>query len=317
MFSLFLRYVMRKRVVQIVFGIIIITFILFKLGPGEIYESLTQVKLRYFILAGCAYLTYNTFMAIRLRYLMKVISKENLPYRDVFFSHMGGMIASDVTPARSGYFLTPIFLKRKGENLTVTGGMAAILAPQGIEFILKVIGSLLGIVLLISNIDNAIIKPLLGAGAIFLLLGIGILIFLWSSEESSLKIIAKIPLMKRFLNEFSHLKEESFKIRSEIPFILLLHMIGWVCVALQWMFLGRALGIELSFLTYFLLHPLLSLLAFVPLTPAGFGLMEGGTTGIFTLLGIDPATAFAFSILVRINTVGVDIIGVKEAGFRS
>jgi len=308
---------MKKRLVQIILGIAIVAFILYKLGPGEVYESLTQVEITYFILAGCAYLIYNIFMAIRLKYLMKVISKEDLPFRGVFFSHMGGMIASDVTPARSGYFLTPVFLKRKGENLTVTGGMAAILAPQGIEFILKVVGSLLGIILLISNVDDAIVKPLLIAGAIFLLLGIGILIFLWSSEESSLKIIAKTPLVKRFLTEFAHLKEESFKIRSEIPFILLLHMIGWVLVALQWMLLGRALGLELSFLAYFLLHPLLSLLAFVPLTPAGFGVMEGGTTGVFTLLGIDPATAFAFAILVRINIVGVDIIGVKEASFRS
>jgi hypothetical protein len=303
----------KKRLLQIVLGIIIIAFILYKLGPEAVYETLKQVDLAYFILAGSAYLAYNTAMAIRLKYLMKVISKENLPFRDVFFAHMGGMIASDVTPARSGYFLTPVLLKRKGENLTITAGMAAILAPQGIEFILKVVGSLLGIFLLISSVANTIITPLLFAGVIFMLLGIIILVFLWTSEASSLKIISKIPLMKRFVDEFSRLKDESIKIRSEIPFILLLHMIGWVLIALQWALLGRSLGIDLGYIAYFLLHPLLSLLAFVPITPAGFGLMEGGTTGVFALLGIDPAVAFAFSILVRINTIGVDIIGLREA----
>ncbi|MHC1569422.1 MAG: lysylphosphatidylglycerol synthase transmembrane domain-containing protein, partial [Candidatus Syntropharchaeales archaeon] len=269
----------KKRLLQIVLGIVIIAFILYKLGPEAVYETLKHVDLAYFILAGCAYLAYNTAMAIRLKYLMKVISKENLPFKDIFFSHMGGMIASDVTPARSGYFLTPVFLKKKGENLTITAGMAAILAPQGIEFILKVVGSLLGIFLLISSVANTIITPLLFAGVIFMLLGSIILVFLWTSEESSLKIISKIPFMKRFVDEFSRLKEESIKIRPEIPFILLLHMTGWVLITLQWALLGRSLGIDLGYIAYFLLHPLLSLLAFVPITPAGFGLMEGGTTG--------------------------------------
>ncbi|HEC56347.1 MAG TPA: flippase-like domain-containing protein [Candidatus Syntrophoarchaeum butanivorans] len=303
---------MKKRLLQVIIGIAIIALILHRLGPYAVYEVFTRIDLSYFIIAAAAYLTYDILMAVRLSYLLKVISNHDIPFQEIFSAHIGGMIASDVTPARSGYFLTPVFLRRKDENLTLIEGMAAILAPQGIEFILKVAGSLLGAFLLITTLKNVITTPLLFAGAIFLVLGGLTLLILWSGEESSLKILSKIPVMKRFVDEFARLKEESIKIRSEVPFILLLYMICWVLVALQWMFIGKSLGFNLSFPIYFLLHPLLSILAFVPITPAGLGVMESGMIGVLYLFGIDPAMGFAFSLLVRANTIAVDLIGIRE-----
>ena len=93
--------------------------------------------------------------------------------------------------------------------------------------------------------------------------------------------------------------------------ILILYFIGWFFAALQWFYLGKALGIELPFFVFFLLHPLISILMFVPLTPAGFGVMEGGMVLVFSLLGISATIGFAFSVLVRVSILLVDLIGLK------
>ncbi len=52
----------------------------------------------------------------------------------------------------------------------------------------------------------------------------------------------------------------------------------------------------------FLIHPLVTALAFVPLTPAGAGIQEFGIVGIFTLLfsvplSVETAAAYARSFL--------------------
>ena len=86
---------------------------------------------------------------------------------------------------------------------------------------------------------------------------------------------------------------------------------GWIFAALQWYFLGKAIGIEISFFSFFLLHPLISILMFVPLSPAGLGLMEGGIILVFSFFGISPALGMAFSVLVRVSILVVDIIGLK------
>jgi uncharacterized membrane protein YbhN (UPF0104 family) len=50
---------------------------------------------------------------------------------------------------------------------------------------------------------------------------------------------------------------------------------------------------------------------FVPLSPAGLGLMEGGIILVFSFFGISPAMGMVFSVLVRISILVVDLIGLK------
>lgn len=225
---------------------------------------------------------------------------------------MGGMIVGDLTPGRSGYFLTPTILK-KTASVRITDGMACIFAPQGLEFILKVFGAIAAIVYIstISNIGKDILIPA-GIGiALLLTTGILMLLISWQNENTFLKFFCKLPFFKNFAGNISSFKDKSLGIKGSINAILMLYMIGWIFSASQWFFLGKALGIELSFFIFFLFHPLLTILMFVPVSPAGLGLFEGGVILIFSLIGISPAQALAFSVLVRVSTLLVDFIGLR------
>ncbi|HEX7482621.1 MAG TPA: hypothetical protein VF350_04055, partial [Candidatus Bathyarchaeia archaeon] len=83
------------------------------------------------------------------------------------------------------------------------------------------------------------------------------------------------------------------------------------------------LGITLSsnfaiaWLGFFLIHPLVTALAFVPITPAGAGVQEFGIVGIMSLLFVNPSTATlgaigAFAILARGLLVVEDLAGVPQ-----
>jgi len=81
--------------------------------------------------------------------------------------------------------------------------------------------------------------------------------------------------------------------------------------------LGITLGLSpaLTWLAFFLIHPLVTALGFVPITPAGAGVQEFGIVGIFGLLIVDPAMAGAigaFAILARGLLVIEDLVGVPQ-----
>jgi uncharacterized protein (TIRG00374 family) len=297
--------------VPIIIGILIITLILTQIDLGKVLSALKKTNITYLILACLAYLCLDFVLAFRLFYLLKKIGY-HIKYLSVFFSHIGGMIVGDITPGRSGYFLTPSILK-KNAGTRVTDGMACIFAPQAIEFIMKVGGAVAAIYYIskISNINKDLLTSA-GLGIIFLLiLGIVMLIISWQKESVTFKFFQRLPFFNKFAENLSSFKERSVQIKGSINAILILYMIGWFFSALQWYYLGKALNIPLSFFDFFLLHPLITILMFVPVSPAGLGIMEAGGIGIFLLLKITPASALAFFILVRVSILLVDMIGLK------
>lgn len=298
--------------VQFVIGILIVAFILNKLDINQVLLVLKKTNTMYFILACLSYLFLNIVLASRLSYLLKKIGHVT-KYSDVLLSHMGGMIIGDITPGRSGYFLTPSILKMKS-GIPITEGMACIFAPQAIEFILKVAGAVVAIIYLTlySNIGkNTIIYAVIGS-AILLIIGISMLAISWHNEKITSKFLSKIPYLNKFSENLSSFKDRSILIKNSLNIILILYTIGWIFAALQWYFLGKAIGISnISLFAFFLLHPLITILMFVPLTPAGFGLMEGVIIIVFSFFGISPALGMAFSVLVRVSILVVDMAGLK------
>lgn len=232
---------------QIIIGISIITFILYKLNINGVVSSLKRTDPLFLILACLSYFCLNLVLAIRLRYLLTRIGYR-VKFPSVFLSHMGGMIVGDITPGRSGYLLTPSILK-KNTGTKITDGMACIFAPQAIEFILKV-GGAVAAILYISKLEGTNKDLLTSAwlGVIFILIaGILMLFISWWDESLTSNLIRKLPFINRFTEKIAFFKERSIQIKGSINAILILYMVGWVFAGLQWFYLGKALGIQLSF----------------------------------------------------------------------
>jgi uncharacterized protein (TIRG00374 family) len=298
-------------IVQLIIGITIIIFILNKLDLSEVVSTLKRTKPHLFLLACISYVLLNVVLTSRLRYLLTRIGYR-FKFIDVFFSHMGGMMVGDITPGRSGYFLTPSFMKKKVGS-KVTDGIACIFAPQGIEFILKVGGAVAAIIYISTfpGISNDILISAAIGAAFLLVVGILMLIIAFRDEKLTFSFMGRLPFFKNYTTNLSSFKERNIGIKENFNAILLFTLIGWVFAALHWFFLGKALGVELTYFDFFLLHPLLSILMFVPISPAGFGLLEGGAILVFSLFTISGEPAMAFILLMRASILLVDMLGLK------
>lgn len=301
----------KTKTIQLIFGVLIIALLFWRLDAKEVVGIIQEIGPVHFVFAGIAYLFYNVLMTYRVSYLLRQIGRST-DHR-VFFAHMGGMLASDVTPARGGYFVLPYLLKRFNQS-SITDGMAVIVAPAGVEFILKVVGGFFGIMLLVSSteMDRGVLISLSLAGILCLVVGSMMVVTMWSNERIFSNLLSRIPFFGKFQENYMQLKGRSLEIKSSAHVIVAISIICWLILGLQWLFIGKALGIDLPFYVYFLLHPLITLLAFVPLTPSGIGVMEGGAAAVFYLLGLGSAVGLAFSLLVRVNSIAIDLIGLRS-----
>ncbi len=326
-----------KILIQIVAMVSIFAVLFWYIGVGSLYEALLNIKVEYLALAFLMYFGINIFFTIRL---MRVLAKGGVKtsFGKTLLAQYAGMLTSDVTPGRSGYILTPVYLR--DQNVPASKALSSILGIQTIEFLIKVIGGIGAAIFLIQIVPtgNWPTTTILGVNVAFFVIVLGIALMLtgalllaaisWS--ERAIYIfdrIANSRYLKRFtggiLGKLEEFKEGSQKTRSAIPEILGLTMVCWVLKGFEWYFLAAALGISISsnvaiaWLGFFLIHPLVTALAFVPITPAGAGVQEFGIVGILTLLFVAPSDAtvgaiLAFAILARGLLIIEDLVGVPQ-----
>jgi uncharacterized protein (TIRG00374 family) len=245
------------------------------------------------------------------------------------------MLTSDVTPGRSGYILTPVYLR--DQDVPTSKSLSSVLGIQTFEFLIKVAGGIGAVILLVTTVSPSIWDDVfkhvqiagVNAGLLIAILGISLMAvgaailaaFTWSKRAISIfDKIANSRYLKRFtggiMGKLEEYKESSSSTSKAIPEIVGLTVSCWILKGFEWWFLGYALGIsQLTWtwwLAFFLIHPLVTALAFIPITPAGIGVQEFGIVGILGLLGVAAPIAGVFALLARGLLIFEDLAGLPQ-----
>ena len=309
--------------------------LLWYVGVGDLYKALLNIKVEYLALAFLMYFGINVFFTIRLRRVLEKAGVKTL-FGRTLLAQYAGMLTSDVTPGRSGYILTPVYLQ--DQNVPTPKSLSAILGIQTVEFLIKVAGGIGAVVFLVHFVTPSSWQQFQDAtginGLVVAVLGIALMLvgalilaaITWS--EKALKLFHRIAtwrFLKRFtgglVGKLDEFRECSKRNSRAIPEITALTFVCWLLKGFEWYFLGIALGITfglnapLTWLAFFLIHPLVTALAFVPVTPAGAGVQEFGIVGILGLLVTNPAltgAVGAFAIVARGMLIIQDLIGVPQ-----
>lgn len=298
-------------------------------GVDYLYTTLLTVKIEYLMLVFVTYFGINLLFTVRLR---RVLAKDDVKtsFGKTLLAQYAGMLTSDVTPGRSGYILTPVYLR--DQNVPASKGLSSILGIQTIEFLVKVAGGVGAVIYLVNFVPASTWSEMfpqtiagINVGILIAVLGIGLMLvgaivlalFTWSKRAISLfDRIANFRYLKRFtgglMGKLEEYKESAHSTRSAIPEIIVLTLICWVLKGFEWWFLGLALGLNVPWIAFFLIHPLVTALAFVPITPAGAGVQEFGIVGILGLLGVAAGPAVVFALLARGLLILQDLIGLPQ-----
>jgi uncharacterized membrane protein YbhN (UPF0104 family) len=277
-----------------------------------------------FVLAAASlFILSSTLVALAL-YVPLRQSNPKVPIGKVVMASFGGQLLSDVTPARSGYFLTPIFVNRLA-NVPIEQGMTGVLVTGSINALLKATICLLGLGYFISYLPlpTSVVYSLIVGVAVLLIAGVFLLLLMWEKRMS--KIVAKfekLPLIGEKLHKvtemFANIQQQSIKVKRSFGLVALLILASLIvnATALYCVFIGLWHTPALGLLEFFLLASFASALTYVPITVAGLGVQETGYILLLQLLlgmsltVIDPKL-LAFAFITRILFTGTDIIGLN------
>jgi len=271
-----------------VIGIAILIILIYQFKDS--FTLILRVNPVLFIFSILSYSLLNLILSYRIHYLLHRLNI-NTNFFYILRTHLASMILSDITPGRSGYFAFPKFAEKY--DIPFNESTAIILSIQAVEMIIKIFGASLAAFYLFSyQIVYSLLIPAL--------ITIFSLIYLWTD---------RIPIR---IKRIEKIREYSKISRRYIFEIVFFSISGWFVVAFQWYLIANALRLDLSFFECFLLQPLISMLMFIPLTPAGLGFFEGGSIAFLTLLNIPPINSVAFAILTRLSNVIADSFGIYE-----
>jgi uncharacterized protein (TIRG00374 family) len=294
-----------------------------------LYDALLNIKIGYLALAFLMYFGINILFTFRLQ---RILAKDNIrtSFGKTLLAHFAGMLTSDFTPGRSGYMLTPVYLR--DQNVPTSKSLSTILGIQTIEFLIKVAGGIGAVIYLVKFVPTTTWNEIfpqtiagINVGLLIASFGIGLMLLgatvlalvTWSKKAINIfNKIANIRFIKRFtgglIGKVEEYKDSAHSTKKAIPEIFALSLLCWILKGFEWWFLGLAFGINIPWIAFFLIHPLVTALAFIPIIPAGLGIQEIGITGILSLLGVPIATAGAFAIIARLLLIIEDLIGLPQ-----
>ena len=317
-----LRQVRKRTLVQLIVGAAILLWLMQLANIRETFSAILQVNILNVAGAAICFILSSTLVALAL-YVPLQETNPKVSIRHIVMASFGGQLLSDVTPARSGYFVTPIFVNRLA-GIPVEQGMAAVLATGGINAFLKAVICTVGLGYFISflPLPSAVINSLLVGIGILLIGGTVLLLSMWEQRMSKLVVkLEKLPLvgskLRSFTEMFANVQKEGQKVRRSLTIVALLifSSLAVNAFALYAIFLGLGFS-SLSLLDFFLMASFASALTYVPITIAGLGVQETGYVILLSLLLGLPLTAIepkllAFALITRILFTGTDIIGIS------
>jgi len=317
-----LRQVRKKTIVQLIVGVAILLWLLQLANIHETFTAILAVNVLNVAGAAVCFILSSTLVALAL-YVPLRETNPSASVRQVVMASFSGQLLSDVTPARSGYFITPIFLNRLA-GIPVEQGMAGVLATGGINAFSKAVICTIGLGYFISflPLPPAVVNSLLVGIGILLIGGTVLLLMMWERRMSKLVVkLEKLPLvgskLRSFTEMFANVQKEGQKVRRSLVVVALL-IFGSLLVnsfALYAIFLGLGFT-SLNLLDFFLMASFASALTYVPITIAGLGVQETGYVILLSLLlglpisVVDPKL-LAFALITRALFTGTDIIGLS------
>lgn len=307
------------RLPEIILTLASLAAILWLVDVRKLAEILSRTDLPVFAIAIVLYSGTMFLMTYRIKLVLSAMH-EKIAYRAAFMSNAGGLLASDFTPARTGYFATP-FLLQKNAGIPLEKGMMAIVSPQIVEFFLKAAGAAAAIMLIFYSFPALANSSLLLWGGVAVMLLFCALMYaalFIPSAVRCIRMLSFLPFVTQGCDFLSQLQEHRHKVASIFPQIAAISITVFALKGFEWWFFGMALGVQFSiplhpYLIFLVLQPLISLFQFAPFpTVAGIGLSEGSAVASMALLGVSPELAVAYMFLTRAGTILSDSIGVLE-----
>ena len=275
-------------------GLLALLLTRFDIAWGQTWALMRGMNLGWFALAIAVHYTTFYFRGARWRMLLAnaarrdgeaFVSRHPLYYGRIILM---SWFANSVTFFRMGdAYRAYAYADDSKTSFTRTAG--TVLADRLVD--LSVVGTLMGIGILILLIDGQVDPPL-----ILVMVAVG-LIALIAAGLLAMTVAQRwvMPLLPRRLAEFyERFHSGTMGSLDQLHWVFALGALGWFAEVVRLFFVIKALGISVALGLVVFVPMANGLLSAVPLTPGGIGIVETGVSGLLQLeLTVELALAVA------------------------
>jgi uncharacterized membrane protein YbhN (UPF0104 family) len=245
------------------------------------------------------------------------------PFRTTMLANFGGQLLSDVTPAKSGYFATPVLLNQL-KAVPIEKGLMSVMAVGAGNFFVKATVSSLALLYFLYRIpaavmDSTITNALIVGIVILLICGVSLTVLVWTNYFSGLlQRLCRLPLIGQVIKKLQDIRavfsKDKAAMRKSLKTIVASVLGSVVFSGVSLFLLAQAMGMtEPTLVDFLFMGPLTAAFMYVPITFAGLGLQEAAYVFLLTGISAQPETilpfAVTFALLVRLIAVTTDLIG--------
>lgn len=256
---------------------------------GGMINVAVNAKLAWVALALLIFWIAQIFSSLRYVYVARVLGGR-VGLSTSLRAHFVGLWFNQILPTGLGGDVIKIAMLKKSLGLSIALRSAMLDRFSGLMFLM------LAIVLALPLYAGIFIKQpyLTFALTVFSVVGITATIFFaWGGNY-----LQRSQSLHPVLFTVAQLFSDIWKFRVKSPMweqfwtSSIVHFNGIAAYAL----LGLALGASVDFVTFFLVVPLVFLVALIPISFAGWGVREAGAVWLFGMVGVPKESSLAISI---------------------
>lgn len=290
-------------------GVLIFVFIIYKIGPKEIWKNISQISLSNFLILVGLRILYWLLRTISWKVVLDAYEgKTSLLH--LFIARMCGHSVSQLTPtAQVGSEATRIFMINCSSRKVA---LASVIVDKTVEFFTVVAFTIVGVVAVFFRIPLPVKLKTIFIGAV--IASTLMALFLISKQKKGLlgwvlDLIAKIKIRFKFLEQNREKIKETDQYISEFyqrhrkPFLKAFFLYSllimlWVAeIHLGLIFIGVT---DVSLVDSFLITVLGNLAFIFPFIPGSLGIYEATYIGLFALLGLSAGAALTLVLIRRL-----------------
>ena len=283
-----------KNILPIV-GILILVYLLIKIGVGNILSSISDFNFWYsplVILCICLPLVIGPYKWGLLLRAQKI----KIDFYSLFKLNLASIFYSSITPGRVGSFIKIYYFKNHAKK-KLGECASSIMIDRFLDLFTVVLFAVFGAIVLVHYFSGVLIPFIILLFAI--LVGF---IFFFNKQRSEwvLKYVYRFLVpkkLKEIARDSFHSFYKNLPRKRDLILPFLVSIVHWFAIYSASYFVFLALGMKINYFIYIFLFSVASLISFLPVTIAGLGTREASLVGIFGLFNISAAQIVAVSLI--------------------
>lgn len=294
-----------KKILRLAFGLLLIAVMLHRLGPAGVVHTILSADPAHVLMAVSVYAITFLILSTRWRMILHDMGG-NVSLISAYQAFAGGMILSDVTPARIGELSRPLLVR---DEVELSRGLASVVLDRLSDIITILILGACGLIIFFTGRGIAMIL-------LVMLIMAASSAAIWRSRRAISGWLSGRERLAPVARSFDDLGAIN-DIRPVMIRSVLLTIIAWITHALRVYILSISVDQDPQIQMLFLLLPLVSALSLIPVSISGLGLVEGGLAALLASQGIPASTGLSIAFMDRLVTVSFHMIAGWRAASRA